>query len=204
LQEKGIVSVTAIILTHAHKDHASGVPALLSTGRVDALIEPNPEPDGLTGLEGEILELAKQNKTDIIYNESVITVSLGSVTITVFPPLDPGGTGDENELCSVIVVSRGSWEAIITGDMPSTDERVFADKYVLPDSELFIAGHHGSKYSNSLELLFAILPETVIISVGAQNTYGHPTPEALARFAEVGAQVYRTDENGTVTVQIGN
>jgi competence protein ComEC len=203
LQEKGIVSVTAIILTHAHTDHASGVPALLASGRVGALIEPNPEANGLTSLEEEILTRAGQNDTDVIYNESIITIQLGSVTITVFPPLAHENTSDENEICSVIIVSRGDWEAVITGDMPSTDERQFSQMYNLPDCELFIAGHHGSKYANSWELLTAILPENVIISVGANNSYGHPTAEALARFTEIGAQVYRTDENGNVTVQIG-
>lgn len=62
-----------------------------------------------------------------------------------------------------------------------------------------MAGHHGSKQSTSQALLEAVAPETVVISVG-QNTYGHPAPETLARLSAAGAQVYRTDRQGGITV----
>ena len=67
----------------------------------------------------------------------------------------------------------------------------------LPDVDLLIAGHHGSRHSTSEELLAAVRPETVIISVG-ENNYGHPSPEVLDRLAEFGCAVYRTDRDGTV------
>ena len=69
----------------------------------------------------------------------------------------------------------------------------------LPEVEVLVAGHHGSKQSTSQALLEAVAPETVVISVG-QNTYGHPAPETLARLSAAGAQVYRTDRQGRITV----
>ena len=69
----------------------------------------------------------------------------------------------------------------------------------LPEVEVLVAGHHGSKQSTSQALLEAVAPETVVISVG-QNTYGHPAPETLARLSAAGAQVYRTDRQGGITV----
>ena len=68
----------------------------------------------------------------------------------------------------------------------------------LPDVDLLIAGHHGSKYSTSEELLQAVMPETVIISVGEDNRYGHPHEDLLARLAAFGCTVYRTDRHGTI------
>ena len=68
----------------------------------------------------------------------------------------------------------------------------------LPDVELLIAGHHGSKNSTSQELLDAVQPETVIISVSADNPYGHPAEELLKRLQKSGCEIYRTDENGTI------
>ena len=61
------------------------------------------------------------------------------------------------------------------------------------------AGHHGSKYSTSEELLLETKPETAVISTG-YNTYGHPAPETLERLAAAGCDIYRTDWSGTVTV----
>jgi competence protein ComEC len=70
---------------------------------------------------------------------------------------------------------------------------------VLPDIELLVAGHHGSKNSTSDELLNTVKPETAIISVG-YNSYGHPATETLERLALTGIMVYRTDVDGNVTI----
>ena len=64
-----------------------------------------------------------------------------------------------------------------------------------------IAGHHGSKNSTSRELLQSVRPEIVIISVGENNPYGHPTQEVLERLTDFGCTVYRTDEQGSVLVR---
>ena len=72
----------------------------------------------------------------------------------------------------------------------------------LPDTELLIVGHHGSKNSTSLELMEALRPDYAVISVGS-NSYGHPTVEALQRTVGFGARLYRTDLNGNVTFYIG-
>ncbi|MEG2119665.1 MAG: DNA internalization-related competence protein ComEC/Rec2, partial [Pseudoflavonifractor sp.] len=69
----------------------------------------------------------------------------------------------------------------------------------LPDIELLVAGHHGSAYASSEELLTAVRPEYAVISVG-HNSYGHPADAALERLAAVGCAIYRTDLMGTVTI----
>ena len=67
--------------------------------------------------------------------------------------------------------------------------------------ELLVAGHHGSASSTSQALLNALQPETAILSVGRDNAYGHPAPETLERLERAGAEIYRTDRDGTVTVR---
>ena len=66
-----------------------------------------------------------------------------------------------------------------------------------------MAGHHGSKYATSEELLLAAKPEYAVISVG-HNSYGHPAPETLERLGAAGCAIYRTDLMGTVTFTIEN
>ena len=64
-----------------------------------------------------------------------------------------------------------------------------------------MAGHHGADSSTSAALLELVNPETVAVSVGAENRYGHPAAETLERIAEIGAEVYRTDLQGTITIR---
>ena len=65
-----------------------------------------------------------------------------------------------------------------------------------------VAGHHGSKYSNSQLLLETVRPEVAVFSVGVGNSYGHPAQETIDRFKDVGSGIYRTDLNGTVTITV--
>jgi len=68
----------------------------------------------------------------------------------------------------------------------------------LPEVDLLIAGHHGSKYSTCLEFLYTVRPENVFISVGADNVFGHPAEEMLARLRSFDCNIYRTDQHGTI------
>ena len=72
----------------------------------------------------------------------------------------------------------------------------------LPRVEVLAAGHHGSQYSTSQALLDQIRPEYVLISVGADNRYGHPAQATVERIAAAGAEIYRTDVSGTITIQV--
>ena len=69
-------------------------------------------------------------------------------------------------------------------------------------ADVFKAAHHGSSTSNPQAFLDAVRPQAVVVSCGAGNSYGHPHSEALAAFANVGAQVYRTDTEGTIIAYV--
>ena len=72
-------------------------------------------------------------------------------------------------------------------------------RYVaLPELEVLIVGHHGSKYSTGQALLEMTSPEYAIISVGADNMYGHPTEETIGRLLDAGCIIYRTDLHGKI------
>jgi competence protein ComEC len=71
--------------------------------------------------------------------------------------------------------------------------------YPVPDVELLMVGHHGSKHSTSVRFVNALRPELAVISVG-YNSYGHPDDETIRRLSDAGAQVLRTDLSGSVTV----
>ena len=92
-------------------------------------------------------------------------------------------------------------DILITGDRSSLGEGWLLQKKTLPKVDILIAGHHGAKDSTSPELLQAVRPETVCISVGEDNLFGHPAPELLARLKDFGCTVHRTDREGTILIR---
>ncbi|MDR0917190.1 MAG: DNA internalization-related competence protein ComEC/Rec2 [Oscillospiraceae bacterium] len=194
LQSVGVRRIDALYLTHFDYDHVSGVAALLKLYDVGALIIPEP-----TEFGGDaIVALAISAKTDIIITDTVVTFPLGGAAITVYPPFNVTAANTGNAL----LIADGRWETLVTGDMDWVAELMLTELYDLPDIELLVVGHHGSKYSTYDWLLDAVTPEYAIISSGIDNTYGHPTPETLNRLYARGISVYRTDENGNVVIQL--
>ena len=98
-------------------------------------------------------------------------------------------------------ITRGGFDTMITGDVTIAVENALAAEYDLSDTELLIAGHHGSGHASGDTLLDALGAETAVISCG-WNTYGHPTQETLDRIKAHGMTILRTDEDGSVTLRM--
>lgn len=193
-QDLGLRRIDLVVLTHYHQDHAGGVPELLNRLDVGLLVLPDVEADD--PLRAEITALAAEQGVETLFVSENTGVELGEAALTIYGPL---GTGGGNEEGLSILCTAGEFDALITGDMNSAVEHRLVKYGNLPDIELLVAGHHGSKYSTSEELLLETRPETAVISTG-YNTYGHPAPETLERLAAAGCDIYRTDWSGTVTV----
>lgn len=193
LQSLGISHLDALILTHYHTDHACGVPELLSRIRVSRLILPDVTPED--SLRLEILELADELncKAELLAHD--LRCGFGDAKLTLFEPLGDGGVNEEG---LSLLCTSGSFDVLVTGDMNDTVERRLIKYKDLPDIELLVVGHHGSKNSTSEDLLLATTPETAIISSG-YNSYGHPAPETLERLGAAGCDIYLTNDMGTVT-----
>ena len=194
---RGRYGIDALVLTHLHSDHADGAARLMTRVKVGTLYMPEGTDDSDGELAG-ILEAAARRGTEVVEISEDTAVSLPGLELSLTAPQD---TGDENERGLVVRASIGEYDTVITGDVGAPTERLLAEEGKLPPSELLIAGHHGSRSSNSFQLVSAVRPETVVVSVG-YNSYGHPTDEALVRLAVTGADIYRTDVNGDVTVTI--
>ena len=145
-----------------------------------------------------MVSLAGRYGVAVRYVTEETRVALGDASLTVFPPVGAGGA---NELGLTILCSAGAFDTLITGDMDAKTERELVETYALPDIEVLLVGHHGSRYSTSTELLEATTPEVGIVSVG-DNSYGHPTKEALFRLTDAGVSVYRTDLQGNIHITV--
>lgn len=110
--------------------------------------------------------------------------------------------GDLNERSVVMLLEENNYKVLLTGDSGDQAEKGMLEGGVLEKIDLLKVGHHGSKYSTGAEFLQIVNPERAIISVGEKNRYGHPTQEVIARLTQIGAEILRTDRDGTVVIEL--
>ncbi len=188
LLSQGIFRLDGLIITHFDADHAGGAGQLLDRVPADTIYLP--AFGGESDLRDELIR---------DYGDKIRWVDedfqLDEANITIFASDD---TQDSNESSLCILFQPENCDILITGDRSADGEQELIEHTELPDLEILIAGHHGSRTSTSWELLNATTPEVVIISVGEDNRYGHPAWETLERLELFGCKVYRTDYEGTI------
>lgn len=197
LQSAGIRRLSAVIVTHYHADHTNGLTEVLTRLPVDTLYLPDIEDE--YGVRDRLVSLAAHQGADVVFVTGPTRIALGEAVLTVYPPLLT--TGDLNEQGLTALATAGDFDLLITGDMAGQTEQLLAQTYPLPDVEVLVVSHHGSRYSSDESFLRAITPDNAVISVG-DNRYGHPAEETLRRLQAVGATVWRTDQQGSIRIII--
>ena len=184
--------VDDLVLTHFDSDHVNGALQLLRREKVGTLWLPDVE-DG-DGWRARLEAAAKDAGCRVEYVREDCEISEG---VTLFAPVSGKNDNDSGVCC---LASAGEYDILITGDLSKMAEYRVLARHTLPDIELLVAGHHGAKTSTSEALLEITQPETVFLSVGEGNRYGHPAAETLETIEKYGAEVYRTDVQGSLTV----
>ena len=184
--------IDVVALTHAHTDHGAGLLAVLERYEVGLAIEPvglNPSP--LTDLWSAAIAKASVPRRAL---SAGARLRVGDLTVDVLAPDDlPVDTPS-----LVMHVTRGAFSVLFTGDaVDDALARVLASGDAL-SSRVYVPPHHGAETPFAVALRTAARPDAALISVGAGNRYGHPTPSTLAALA--GVPTYRTDQDGTVEI----
>ena len=191
LLSQGITRLDGVVLTHYDLDHIGGVDFLLS--RVDADVLYLPDIVDNSGIRST-LERKHAGSTQVISRETVLATE--KMKLSLFPALD--GTKD-NESCMCVLFQTQNCDILITGDRGTSGEGALLEQTQLPELELLVVGHHGSRSSTGFELLEAVKPKVAVISVGEGNFHGHPSNEVLRRLKLFGCSIWRTDLDGTIT-----
>src|SRR5262245_64929525 len=110
------------------------------------------------------------------------------------------GESVENANSVVLRLSYGNFSMLFTGDAETETEDLMMKSGVPLHVQVLKVGHHGSRYATSAGFLEAVAPEAAVISVGAENKYGHPAQQTLDRLRKAGVKVYRTDLNGDIAI----
>jgi competence protein ComEC len=201
LVRHGVRRLAAFVLSHAHLDHLGGAAAVLETIPADLILEPGepvPEPRYLA-----LLDLAAARGITWRAARRGDSLALDGVILRVLHP-DTTWAGwrlDVNDDSVVLLVEQGEFRALLAGDLGVHAESALAGR--VGPIDLLKVGHHGSAGSSGTPWLAELRPRAAIVSVGA-NRYGHPAPAAMARLADAGVEVWRTDREGTVRATVGD
>ncbi len=196
LNSLGSRRLDALVVSHYDADHCMGVLQLLQRIEVTDAFLPDLEDD--SGNRAAVLSALEAAGTKVHFVEEDLLLTVGTGSVTIFAPRS---YENDNDGCLAVLASFGDYDILATGDLTARMERRLLHTAQLPDIEVLVAGHHGAKTSTSADLLRALRPEFVLISVGENNRYGHPAAQTLERIAAAGAQVFRTDLHGTITVK---
>lgn len=197
LHSMGVRELSAVVVTHYHADHTNGLYEVLRRIPVQTIYLPDIEDE--YGVRERLVSLAEEKGAQVTYVTKETTDTLGDTVLTIYPPVQSGG--DLNELGLTALASAGDFDLLITGDMSGSTEKKLVETYALPDIEVLVVSHHGSRYSSNIRFLKSVTPEAAVISVG-DNNYGHPSEETLQRLLAVGADIWRTDQQGTIRITV--
>lgn len=198
LKAQGVTELEYFIITHPDSDHMGAAAYILENFPVKVFVM-NGQEKSAKFFENALDVIEKKNiETMIAVPGDIITV--GALQLSVLGPyrLD-FSTAEWNNASLILHATYGHRSFLLTGDAEEDGEEDLL-KYHKNElkCDVFSAGHHGSKTSNSQDLLNAAKPQYVVISCGKDNKHGHPNQEALDVFASVNATVYRTDELGSI------
>ena len=189
LLSQGITSIDGVILTHYDEDHIGGLSYLLQRIDADVIYLP---------VEKEQLPISLPEGQETIYLSEIEIIQVGIGQLTLIP----GDSNAESNDCSTCVLFQAKeCDILITGDRSTSGEKQLMEQYKLPELEVLIAGHHGSNSSTGFSLLTQTKPDTVIISVAKNNSYGHPDVRLLERLKLFGCRILRTDIHGNIIIR---
>jgi len=199
LHRNGINKLDLVVLTHPHADHLGGLNNVLEEVNVDQVL------DGGQVYDSQAYErfkaLIEANKIKYSMGRAGQVIDFGeNLKGYILNPSLPF-LGNTNSDSIVMRLVYGDVSFLFTGDLEKDgEERVLQSYTTGLHSGILKVGHHGSLTSTSDEFLRAVDPEVAIISVGKHNRYRHPSRSTLQKLEANGIKLYRTDENGAVTV----
>lgn len=194
LKAKGIRKLDKVILTHGDEDHVGGMKGILASVHVKEVVYG--KNSKYEANERELFsELYKQNVKLTFVSEGVKWKE-GKCTFHVLGPV--GNEQNINDRSIILYTSLGKVRWLFMGDAEKDSEEKLVKRYPNLDADVLKVGHHGSKTSTTNELLQTVNPKVALISVGRNNSYGHPHAEVIARLKERKVKIYRTDRTGAI------
>jgi competence protein ComEC len=195
LADAGVRRLGAAVVSHDESDHRGGIEEMLGTVRVARLL--------YARLGRDTLSSARSAGAATVRVARGTTIRSGRLRLEfIWPPpellAEPQQGADPNQLALVAIARWRGFAMLLSADAEA--EAVPLDPGPL---DALKVAHHGSDDAGLAALLDRTRPELAVISVGADNSYGHPTPATLATLAAQGIRTLRTDRDGSVEIDVG-
>lgn len=194
IKSLGYSQIDYVVATHPHADHIGGMTTVINSMKIGKFFMP--EKEHTTKTFENMIDALTSNNIDVYKAKSgVDIVNIDGLYAKFLSPISNYGS-DLNNWSAVVKVIYKQNSFLFMGDAENKVEGQLSDV----DVDVLKVGHHGSDTSSSQSFLNKVTPQHSIISVGARNSYGHPTQSALSNLEASGSKVYRTDLLGTIVV----
>lgn len=198
LRSRGVEELDGMVATHPDADHIGGLPDVLDAFEVSTVYLSG-DTKGTT-TSNTFLRAVRDEGAQVFEVRAGLRLDWGGTDVVVVapPPESEGGLfSDSNENSVSLLLTFGEARVLLTGDAENQAEEYMSTGLYTGPVTVLKVGHHGSNTSTTPLFLSRFRPEVAVISVG-DNSYGHPTPQTVRRLKTVGAEVFRTDEDGDV------
>jgi competence protein ComEC len=197
LKQFAITQVSILVLTHFHADHVEGLPGLLK-GRTVGQVWVSPQID--PAFESDRVQRWLKEIPQIPVTAGFTAQILSNRGPIKFHALWPklGAQDSPNNSSIVMEINSADFSLLAAGDIEPIAQSQLVQQ--LSQIDLYKVAHHGSRYQDS-NFMKALSPQISIISVGKDNTYGHPAPQTIAALSSIGSEVYRTDQDGALAIK---
>ena len=198
IEEYDLEDIDLMVLTHPHADHIGGAKTILEKYKVKEVMMCSFV--STSKLFSNLLSTLESQELNVIQAEIGKTFNIDDVAIQV---VGTDSVPDDNNNSSIVMkVTYGTVDMLLAGDAEIPAEKVILENGFDLTAEVLKLGHHGSRTSSGDEFLATVQPKIGIISCGLDNKYGLPDEDVLSRLDSHKVQYYRTDEVGTVTLEI--
>ena len=202
LKRQGISSLDVVLVSHPHSDHIGGIQYLLERFQVGTLVES--DSSNASRMHRELRSSAMSRTVAMALAGAGATLDLDSTCrIYVLHPVMPyDREGNLNNHSLVLKIVYGRTSMLLTGDAEvEAEEKILARYGPFLDSDVLKAGHHGSITSSGEEFVSGVTPVSVLVSVGKNNKFKHPSPLVMERYRSKGVEVLRTDLEGAIVLE---
>lgn len=198
LQEQGITRLDYVIGTHPHTDHIGGLQEVIESFDIGEIYMPKKLHTTKT-FENLLLAIRDKGLSVTSAKAGATVLEDEGLFATFVAPQDTDYE-ELNDYSAVLRLTFGETSFLFTGDAEAVSEHEMLNSGRSLSADVLKVGHHGSTTSNTVAFLKAVSPTHAVISCGADNDYGHPHKQILKRLTALKATVWRTDEQGKITV----